>query len=93
MKFRRRLNVLKKQTSRLKHNKISAQPVHHNFVSKYKLFCCGFIKIHYTFCCDLQNIFKENAKEIRYCNTKLNVISDVLRDEEGWLSKTKTNCI
>ena len=37
------------------------------------------------------NSFEENTKEMRYCNAKLNVISDVLRDGVGGLSKTITN--
>ena len=65
------------------------------------MFCYGFIKAHGTFCCGLQNLstFKENAKEMRCRNAKLNVISDVLRDgegglnksREGWLNKSITN--
>ena len=54
------------------------------------MFCNGFIKTRDTFRCDLQNSFEENAKEMRYCNAKLNVISDVLRDGVGGLSKTIT---
>ena len=71
-------------------NNISAQTVHHNFRSKHTMFCNGFIKIHGTFRCDLQNSFEENTKEMRYCNAKLNVISDVLRNGVGRLSKTIT---
>ena len=56
------------------------------------MFCHGFIKTRSTFRCDLQSSFEENAKEMRYCNAKLNVISDVLRDGVGGLSKTITNC-
>ena len=56
------------------------------------MFCYGFMKTHDKFGCDPQNSFEENAKEMRYCNTKLNVISDVLRDGEGGLSKSFTNC-
>ena len=55
------------------------------------MFCKGFIKTHGTFHCDLQNSFEENAKDMRYCNAKLNVISDVLRDGVCGLSKTITN--
>ena len=44
------------------------------------------------FGCDLQNHFEENAKEMRYCSAKLNVISAVLRGGEGGVSKTNTNC-
>ena len=40
---------------------------------------------------DPQNSFEENAKEMRYCNAKLNFITDVLRDEECWLFKSFTN--
>ena len=47
------------------------------------MFCNGFIKTHDTFLCDLKNSFEENAKEMRYRNAKLNVISDVLRDGVG----------
>ena len=47
---------------------------------------------HGTFGCDLQNRFEENAKEMRYCSAKLNVISDVLRDGEGGVRKIITNC-
>ena len=32
--------------------------------------------------------FEENAKEMRYCSAKLDVISDVLRDGEGGVRKT-----
>ena len=46
------------------------------------MFCFEFIKMHGMFGCDLQNNFEENAKGMRYCNAKLNVISDVLRDGE-----------
>ena len=35
--------------------------------------------------------FEEKAKEMRYCSAMLNVISDVLRDGEGGVSKTITN--
>ena len=93
MKFKRRLNVLKKQKSRPKENKIGAQPVLHYFSAsiKYKMFCYGFIKTHYTFGSDLQNSFKE--KEMRYCNAKLNVVSDVVCDAGCGLSKTITNCL
>ena len=62
-----------------------------NVLSKLKMFCNGFIKTHDTFCCDLKNSFEENAKEMRYCNAKLNVISDLLHDRVGGLSKTITN--
>ena len=55
------------------------------------MFCNGFIKTCDTFRCDLKNSFEENAKEMRYCNAKLNVISDVLRDGVGGLSKTITD--
>ena len=55
------------------------------------MLCNGFIKTHGTFRCDLQNSFEENSKEMRYCNAKLNVISDVLRDGVGGLSETITN--
>ena len=87
MKFRHRLNILKKQACMVKQNNVGAQPVH-----QHKLFCYGFIKTHVTFGCDLQNRFEEYAKEMRYCSAKLNVISDVLRDEEGGVSETITNC-
>ena len=46
---------------------------------------------HDEFGCDLQNSFEENAKEMRHCNATINVISDVLRDRVGGLSKTLTN--
>ena len=46
---------------------------------------------HDKFGCDLQNSFEENAKEMRYCNATINVISDVLRDRVGGLSKTLTD--
>ena len=36
-----------------------------------------------SFGSDLQNRFEENAKEMRYCSAKLNVMSDVLRDGGG----------
>ena len=58
------------------------------------MFCNGFIKTCDTcdtFRCDLKNSFEENAKEMRYCKAKLNVISDVLRDGVGGLSKTITH--
>ena len=55
------------------------------------MFCNGFIKTHGTFRCNLQNSFKVNAKEMRYCHAKLNVISDALRDGVGGLSKNFTN--
>ena len=55
------------------------------------MFCNGFIKTHGTFCCDLQNSFEENAKEMQYCNAKLNVISDMLHDGVDGLSKTITD--
>ena len=61
------------------------------FLSKHIMFCNGFIKTHGTFRCDLQKRFEENAKEMRYCNAKRNVISDVLRDWVGGLSKTISN--
>ena len=59
----------------------------------------SLIKTHDTFGRDLQNRFekkkkkkkKKNVKEMRYCSAKLNVVSDVLRDGEGGLSKTITN--
>ena len=50
------------------------------------------IKTHGTFGCDLQNRFEENAKEMRYCSAKLNVISDVIRDREVGLRTTITKC-
>ena len=55
------------------------------------MLCYGLIKTHDKFGYDLQNSFEENTKEIRYCNATINVISDVLRDGEGGLSKTVTN--
>ena len=55
------------------------------------MFCFGFIKTHGKFGCDLLNSFEENTKEMRYCNSELNIISDVLRDGEDGLSKTITN--
>ena len=57
------------------------------------MFCNGFIKTHVTFRCDLQNSFEENVKDMRYCNVKLNVISDAFRDGVGGLSKTKRRFI
>ena len=56
------------------------------------MFCYGVIKTHGTFGCDLQNKFEENAKEMRYCSAKLNVISDVLHDGEDGLRKSITKC-
>ena len=50
------------------------------------------MKTHDTFGCDLQNRFEENAKEMRHCSAKLSVISDVLRDGEGGVSKKISNC-
>ena len=55
------------------------------------MFCFGFIRIRVTFDCDLQHNFKENAKALRYCNAKLNVISEVLRDGECGLGKPSPN--
>ena len=86
MKFRHRLKILKKAKQR---RCTTGPPL---FVSKHKLFCYGFIKTHGTFGCDLQNRFEENAKEMRYCGAKLNVISDVLRHGEGRVRKIITNC-
>ena len=37
------------------------------------------------------NSFHLNTKVMLYCDAKMNVISDVLRDREGRLSKTTTN--
>ena len=39
----------------------------------------------------LQYSFHLNTKVKRYCDAKMNVISDVLRDREGGFSKTTTN--
>ena len=50
------------------------------------MFCIRFIKTHGTFRCDLQYNLEENTKEILYCNAKLNVISDALRDGVGGLT-------
>ena len=39
----------------------------------------------------LQYSFHLNTKVMLYCDAKMNVISDVLRDREGRFSKTTTN--
>ena len=92
MKFKHRLKIPKKQTCMPNQNNVGAKPVHRNVLSTHKLFCYGFFKTHGTFGCDLQNRFEENAKIMRYCRAKFNVISDVLCDGESGVSKTITNC-
>ena len=74
-----------------KPNNIDAQLVHRKVSASRKCFVMDSLR-HVTFGYDLQSSFEENAKEMRYCNAKLNVIADVLRDEEGGLNKSITNC-
>ena len=64
MKFQHRLNILKKQTCMPKQNIVGAPLVHRNILSKHKLFCYGFFKLHGTFGRDLQNRYVETAKEM-----------------------------
>ena len=61
-----------------------------SFLWKRKTFWVGLIKPYEKFGSGLQYSFHLNTKVTLYCDAKMNVISDVLRDREDMLSKTST---
>ena len=62
-----------------------------HFFWKRKVFWIGLIKPLEKIGSGLQYSFHLNTKVTLYCDAKMNVISDVLRDREGRFSKTTTN--
>ena len=62
-----------------------------HFLWKRETFWIGSIKPLGKFGSGLQYSFHLNTKVTLYCDAKMNVISDVLRDREGRFSKTTTN--